>query len=450
MISNHRPSILYISNSHVKVQGLYLAHLVLIQTLGASCKTKDLANETLLNIFDYLDRKDLRAVRLVCHQFLHAGDMALNQVVYFSPRRRSMQAFSNISQHEFFKSTVKHVIYDDTQLIEDLTNSKVFDAALPAGFPRVEARRALDRYCQLFDEQESILHNGEDIVVLSKALVCFPNLKKISVTGGPSRHPRGATYFLEGAQAQRFANTIYGLSYWSYNDSDKERYRTWDRRPFHHLLKALDLAKVQLEDLHIGNTSNFIPGEPVKMGLPLSSLRTIHFFERRTFLTACKNAFAHLTSLDLRLDVHGRTSHHEYYGDMNTYGDMNDLFRILPFTKQLKSLSLGFTEFCLHPRDTLSVLVNRWPSLQSVKFYNMDAAMEDLLGFVDNHKGTMHNLILHDFGLKPGSIQSWMQFAKSARVFLRFAFADMRVYELVGDDEVLYQWGRPIVSELTH
>ena len=211
----HRPSILYISNSHVQVQGFYVADLVLIHTAGALCKTKYLANETLLNIFDCLDRKDLRAVRLVCHQFVHAGDMVLNQVVYFSPRRPSMQAFSNISQHEFFKSTVKHVIYDDTQLVENLTNSKVFHPALPASVPRVQARRAFNLYCQLLDEQESILRNGEDIVVLREALVCFPNLKKISVTGGPSRHPRGATYFREGAQAQRFANTIYGLSYWS-------------------------------------------------------------------------------------------------------------------------------------------------------------------------------------------------------------------------------------------
>ncbi|KAL9077742.1 MAG: hypothetical protein Q9161_000114 [Pseudevernia consocians] len=183
------------------------------------------------------------------------------------------------------------------------------------------------------------------------------------------------------------------------------------------------------------------------MGLPLSSLRTIDFFDNRTFLTACENAFAHLTRLDLQLDVHGWALGQEYYGDMD------NLFDILPFTKQLKSRSLGFTNFCLHADNTLSVLVNRWPSLQSVRFCNMEAAIEDLLGFFDDHKGTINNLILHDFGLQAGSDQSWMQLAESARVLLRFSYADMRVYELIGDDDALdnrlYQWGRPIVAQLT-
>ena len=86
----------------------------------------------------------------------------------------------------------------------------------------------------------------------------------------------------------------------------------------------------------------------------------------------------------------------------------------------------------------------------------MEAAIEDLLGFFDDHKGTINNLILHDLGLQAGSDQSWMQLAESARVLLRFSNADMRVYELIGDDDDddaldnrLYQWGRPIVAQLT-
>lgn len=423
---------------------------MLIQNLGVVCKIEDLSNETLLSIFDYLDRKDLRAVRLVCHQFLHSGDTLLYQVVYFSPRRPSMWALSNISQHEFFKKTVKHVIYDDTQLVRALINWKVFHPALPSSASDAEARRAFNLYRQLFDEQESILRNGEDILVLRNALACLPNLEKISVTGGPSRHPRGGTYFQEGAQAQRFASTLYGLSYWSYHDSDEERYQFWDRRPFHHLLKALESAKVQLKDLHIGNTWNSITAEPIRMGIPLSSLRDVDFFDNRNFLTVCKNAFAHLTSLDLQIDVHGRALGHEYYD-----GDMDNLFEILPFTKRLTSLSLGFTNFCLHADDTLNVLVNKWPALHSVRFRNMEVTVVDLLDFFETHKATLKNLVLHDFGLHAGSDHDWMQLAKRARELLRFSRADVRVYELIDDDDDdaldnrLFQWGRPLTAELT-
>lgn len=170
---------------------------VLIQTLG---EIKDLANETLLHVFRCLDRKDLRAVRLLCHKFANVGDMLLYQVVYFSPSRPSMQALANISQHEFFSKTVKHMIYDDTQLVLGLTDWKVFHPALPASVSEFRARRAFNLYCELFEEQNNILRNGEDLLVLRNALTCLPNLEKISVTGGPSRHPRGITYFREGAQ----------------------------------------------------------------------------------------------------------------------------------------------------------------------------------------------------------------------------------------------------------
>lgn len=423
--------------------------IVLMRTLGAACKSKNLADETLLSIFDYLDRKELRAVRLVCRQFSRPGNTLLYQVVYFSPRRPSMQALSNISQHELFKSTVKHVIYDDTQLVRALTNWKVFHPALPANTPKAQARRAFKLYCQLFDEQESILRNGEDTLVLRKAFARLPNLEKISVTGGPSRHPRGVTYFQEGAQAQRFTDTLYGLSYWSYHDSDEEqRYQFWDRRPFHHLLKAMELAKVQLKDLHIGNTWISTTAEPVKMGIPLSSLRDLDSFKNSKFLTACKSAFAHLTSLDLQIDVHGRALGHEYYD-----GDMDSLFEILPFAERLRSLSLGFTHFCLHADDTLNVLVNKWPALQSVRFCNMEVAVGDLLKFFDDHKETLKNITLHDFGLRAGSDRSWMQLAESAREVLRFERADVRVYELLDDDDALdtrlYHWGCPLMAQLT-
>ena len=88
-------------------------------------------------------------------------------------------------------------------------------------------------------------------------------------------------------------------------------------------LEALELAEVKLKDLHIGNTSNSIPAEPIKMGLPLSSLRDIDFFGNRTFPAVCKNTFADLTVLDSQFDVHGRTLGHDYYdGDMdNLFGD---------------------------------------------------------------------------------------------------------------------------------
>lgn len=83
----------------------------------------------------------------------------------------------------------------------------------------------------------------------------------------------------------------------------------------------------------------------------------------------------------------------------------------------------------------------------------MKVTIADLLDLFEDYKGTLKNLFLHDFGLHAGSDRNWMQLAKSARERLRFPHADMRIYEIIDDDDALdnrlYQWGRPLVAELT-
>lgn len=83
----------------------------------------------------------------------------------------------------------------------------------------------------------------------------------------------------------------------------------------------------------------------------------------------------------------------------------------------------------------------------------MEVAIEDLIDFLEVHKETIETLTLHEFGLQAGSDRSWMQVAESVRRLLRLSHADMRVYELTDDndalDNKLYQWGRPLVAELT-
>ncbi|CAF9940275.1 MAG: hypothetical protein ALECFALPRED_008499 [Alectoria fallacina] len=116
---------------------------------------------------------------------------------------------------------------------------------------------------------------------------------------------------------------------------------------------------------------------------------------------------------------------------------MDYLFEILPFTERLRSISLGVTNFYLYADDSLSVLVNKWPALQAIRFCNMKVTIADLLDVFEDHKGTLKNLVLHDFGPHAGSDRTWMQFAKSARGLLRFSYADMQIYEILDDDDAL-------------
>lgn len=93
------------------------------------------------------------------------------------------------------------------------------------------------------------------------------------------------------------------------------------------------------------------------MGLPLSSLQGSDFINSK-FLDICEDAFFHLTSLDLQLEVHERSLGHKYRA-----GDMDNLFEILPFAERLTNLSLGFSNFCLPADEALSVLINKWPAV---------------------------------------------------------------------------------------
>lgn len=77
----------------------------------------------------------------------------------------------------------------------------------------------------------------------------------------------------------------------------------------HHLLKALELATLELKELRVGNCTDIIPAESLKMGLPLSFLSFFffRFLEEKSLWDVLRNGFAAiLTRLDLRLEVFGR------------------------------------------------------------------------------------------------------------------------------------------------
>lgn len=118
--------------------------------------------------------------------------------------------------------------------------------------------------------------SGEDPKVLRQGLSLLTKLKKVSVIGGPSMDPGSARYFKHGAHAPGFAGTPMGATLWSYQLlEDPPRYHDFDARDFCNLLRALqehDTTHGRMTEMHVGNWS-LAPGkDPLKIGLPLTSL----------------------------------------------------------------------------------------------------------------------------------------------------------------------------------
>lgn len=140
----------------------------------------------------------------------------------------------------------------------------------------IAMKQARNACCRLLHKSKDIMGIGEDLKVLRQGLSLLTKLKKVSVIGGPSMDPGSAWYFKHGAHAQDFAGTPMGATLWSCQLlEDPPRYHDFDARAFCNLLRALqehDTTHGRMTEMHVGNWS-LAPGkDPLKMGLPLTSL----------------------------------------------------------------------------------------------------------------------------------------------------------------------------------
>ncbi|KAI4152080.1 MAG: hypothetical protein L6R39_001903 [Caloplaca ligustica] len=63
-------------------------------------------------IFIFLPKSSLKCLRLVCKQYLDLITPLLLQRAYISRHAKDTEVFKNITSHPFFKTTVRHIIYD--------------------------------------------------------------------------------------------------------------------------------------------------------------------------------------------------------------------------------------------------------------------------------------------------------------------------------------------------
>ncbi|KAL2041347.1 hypothetical protein N7G274_005729 [Stereocaulon virgatum] len=327
-----------------------------------------------------------------------AANLHVAAVTYCTPNSPSRQR-RNPWTPSYFHQNVRHFIYDDTQLVRNLTNRYFFEEALKTSYTKSRAKRgrAFNEYCRLFQEQQQILDDLPNL--LREGLPRLSRLEKVSVIGGPSRNPNCS--FKGGVRNNGFASTVLGLSYWSYRH--KSRYHFIERKGFHSLIESLSQPGISLRGLHIGNWSESEHRSPLKMGLPLSSLSLPDSEDNAVLMSSATSAFANVTNLNLQIDGRGRSPGHEY-----SVPDLENLFVMLPTMHHLSRLSLGFTHLVLHADETKRVVTSiERHALASLRLRSIRFFVDDMVRLSINHQATLTEVAFDKVRFAGTMEESW-------------------------------------------
>ena len=188
----------------------------------------DLPVELLYSAFEYLTQRDIKSLRLVCRATKAWAKLKFDRV-FISPNSTNISAFKGIVAHPDFNPQVREIVWDDAQFeryveckhnledqyylrdAEDPEDRKakwLIDYMDDVGKDRtrriplymqrrkelwgdakeIDIKESFIIYCQLYEEQESIIASSEDVNTLRLGLISFPNLQRITLTSETWRY----------------------------------------------------------------------------------------------------------------------------------------------------------------------------------------------------------------------------------------------------------------------
>ena len=73
------------------------------------------SNEIALDIVSYLNKTQLKSVRLVSKQWCDCGSQYLFDQLYVSPHKEDLDVFNSVTQHPILSNCVRRLIYDGAE-----------------------------------------------------------------------------------------------------------------------------------------------------------------------------------------------------------------------------------------------------------------------------------------------------------------------------------------------
>ncbi len=140
-----------------------------------------------LAIFKMLAREDIKHFRLVCRLWELLGAPFLMNRVFFGPRRKIMDNFTAISRHPIFSKSIKQISYDVALNDASLLDLEIYKEEFDVSYAPIDEgvyQRGLDRYREVFSDEQAILDTGEDFAVLKAGMDLLPNAKSFVLSDG--------------------------------------------------------------------------------------------------------------------------------------------------------------------------------------------------------------------------------------------------------------------------
>ena len=372
--------------------------------------SKTLPNELWLQVFGYLSKADLKALRLTAepHMSMVASSL-LFTTAYIAARRRVLHTFTSLTTHPVFRHYVKEIIFD----------SSYIDPAKFTEHPDGEVKATLTK---LFQEQEKIQTNNELQTRLEDAFkclskvkkVCYADLFRISYLSVDCSDTESRCDYLDGPLIRRLesnhdpreidccclaAETSAGCPC---HDDQLQHRRKIEGLVL--LLQVLsEYASTTLLELSLGDTTHSYKdgGIPHWFLISKTGITTLHCFS---------NIFHNLRKFELSvsfpdqadvLTASALTAQLQYIGRLNG----GDLSKLLSSAENLEELKIsGDTKLCI----TNTLATHTWPRLRVLHLKDFEASASELEGFLKRHAASLRSMTLDFFHLTTGS---WLDIA---------------------------------------
>ena len=356
--------------------------------------------EILFIIFGFVEKADLKSLRLVSRIFNVIAPVILFRSVSVSRHAEDLEVFRLISEHSVFRHFVQELIYFEVYFctIEDHR---------PRHHPALQPD--LDTH----------------VSIIAAALARMPKLRGVILKnhGLPPRDDPNYTYSREDMENDTLA--LYGPR--TSRHLKQARYSIPVKSGeyddgFKIMRNALAISDLRLQSFCVDYVEHEIPDSGYLPYLDGLRLATFSNMSARDLEYTC-NAFRHLRKISLSLDWYeyttrwsGSTRHKIYSG-----AEHNDLVEILATANNLEELNLNFTVLGDHVRNwSRSSPLNHilrtctWPRLQSLylSYHHVDG--KELADFVYRHRKTLKSLHFWQIYLQGGwwtwaeSVQPWI------------------------------------------
>ncbi|KAF2739969.1 hypothetical protein EJ04DRAFT_572692 [Polyplosphaeria fusca] len=353
--------------------------------------------ELQLQIFSFLERHDLKAVRAVCRAFRDNASPHLFKSALVCARYRALSTLKLISLHESYRKYVKEIIFDGSVYLKSFTLSSDRYRAeadhhegLRVGFSREKFLRH-GRYKQLYEEQEEMRKDGVLLMEVARALEWLPNVSSVIYSPGPRTVPIEAK-LVRDLLPRGVASELDVL------DAD---YTETSQHGIHHLIAAAHMTQYTgIREFRIDALDEASDSE--MLHVPGIEFTIAAFqFPSPDHIEAGKFFFSNLHKLDINLSLCAREARLSPL-DFAPLDMLANFSTLLTEAADLQELSLNITHWRASAGSMYGHIVGTdkalfpylglgatWKFLRVLRLGGVYTSEPQLLGFVSRHKDTL-------------------------------------------------------------